>query len=43
MLIDNLLENACRHASGKIIVSISAERGEARLDVEDDGLGMFVG
>jgi len=40
MLIDNLLENACRHATGKIIVSISAGKGEARLDVEDDGGGI---
>jgi len=40
MLIDNLLENACRHATGKIIVSISAGKGEVRLDVEDDGPGI---
>ncbi|PZG14630.1 sensor histidine kinase [Nonomuraea aridisoli] len=39
-LLTNLLDNAERHAESTIIVSVRQIRGEAVLEVEDDGAGI---
>lgn len=41
MLINNLLQNACRYANNRVIVSLSCkENSVCRLIIEDDGKGI---
>jgi signal transduction histidine kinase len=42
-LLRNLLENALRHASGRIVVATGIEGGRAYLRVSDDGAGVAAG
>ncbi|MFI7615012.1 sensor histidine kinase [Nonomuraea terrae] len=39
-LLTNLLDNAERHAESTIIVAVRQSRGEAMLEVQDDGAGV---
>jgi signal transduction histidine kinase len=39
-VVDNLLDNACRHARTSVTVVLSADRGAASLTVADDGPGV---
>ena len=39
-VIRNLLDNAARHAAGRVVVTVSAEPGGVLLAVEDDGAGI---
>ncbi|MGH3320336.1 MAG: ATP-binding protein [Streptosporangiaceae bacterium] len=39
-IVQNLLDNAVRHASGQVAVSLTAEDGQAELAVADDGPGI---
>lgn len=41
--LSNLLDNALRHATGRVEVSVSAIDGEARIRVSDDGDGVEEG
>lgn len=38
--LDNLLNNAARHAQGEVAVTITSEDGWARIAVDDDGPGI---
>ncbi|WP_033293793.1 ATP-binding protein [Amycolatopsis jejuensis] len=40
LVLDNLLRNACRYASGQIVVSVLASRSKVRVVVDDDGPGI---
>lgn len=40
--VRNLLDNAARHADGRVVVTLGEVRGEARLTVADDGPGIAV-
>lgn len=40
LVLDNLLRNACRHASSGIVVSVLATRAWVRVVVDDDGPGI---
>lgn len=39
-MLGNLLDNACRWAHAKVSVQVSAEAGQVRIAVEDDGPGL---
>jgi len=38
-VLGNLIDNACRHAAGRVEVSVGADGGSGRLVVADDGPG----
>ena len=38
-LLGNLIANACRHATGRVVLAVDAEEGYGRLTVADDGPG----
>ncbi|HWD01268.1 MAG TPA: HAMP domain-containing sensor histidine kinase [Amycolatopsis sp.] len=40
LVLDNLLRNAARYASGQIVVSVLASRAHVRVVVDDDGPGI---
>ncbi|MEW2501629.1 sensor histidine kinase [Amycolatopsis sp. CA-161197] len=40
LVLDNLLRNACRYATGQIVVSVLASRSDVRVVVDDDGPGI---
>lgn len=40
LVLDNLLRNACRHATSGIVVSVLATRAWVRVVVDDDGPGI---
>ncbi|QRP47246.1 cell wall metabolism sensor histidine kinase WalK [Amycolatopsis sp. FDAARGOS 1241] len=40
LVLDNLLRNACRYATGQIVVSVLASRSHVRVVVDDDGPGI---
>lgn len=40
LVLDNLLRNACRYATGQIVVSVLASRSSVRVVVDDDGPGV---
>ena len=40
LVLDNLLRNASRYATGQIVVSVLASRGHVRVVVDDDGPGI---
>jgi signal transduction histidine kinase len=40
LVLDNLLRNASRYATGQIVVSVLASRGLVRVVVDDDGPGI---
>lgn len=40
LVLDNLLRNACRYATGQIVVSVLASRSKVRVVVDDDGPGI---
>jgi signal transduction histidine kinase len=42
-LVDNLLDNAARHATSTVTVTLHVERGTALLEVADDGPGIRPG
>jgi signal transduction histidine kinase len=39
-MLGNLLENACRHAAGRVVMSAEPAGATVRLSVEDDGPGI---
>jgi signal transduction histidine kinase len=39
-LVRNLLDNACAHARSRVAVDVTAQAGEVRLVVDDDGAGV---
>lgn len=43
LVLDNLLRNACRHATSSIVVSVLATRAWVRVVVDDDGPGVDPG
>jgi signal transduction histidine kinase len=38
-IVGNLVGNACRHARGRVVVTVTSVDGHARLEVADDGAG----
>ncbi len=42
-LVGNLLDNAVRHASTRVAVTVASEAGRVRLEVADDGPGVAPG
>ncbi|WP_062210256.1 HAMP domain-containing sensor histidine kinase [Aureimonas sp. AU12] len=39
-MLGNLLDNACRHAKGRVVIETRREGREARAEIRDDGAGL---
>ncbi|ROS30581.1 HAMP domain-containing sensor histidine kinase [Cellulomonas sp. PhB150] len=39
-VVQNLVENACRHASSRVRLTVRSDAGEAVVEVDDDGSGI---